>query len=196
MIKAILFGIPSLTATLDKPVGPPTYGKQWSITDVAKLPFDTIPLFAVLTYFVLSPDSQFGAVGNKTGFLWEELYNTYRKNFYQCYEDNPHSMSNITELAKLTIFGKWHDNMSIGIDNLSNRSVDIDWKAADIPDQLGNSLFMPDHLLASIHPENITSLAHSTPASLPKEATLLPNPLTKPKKMLQHQNRRQKNWSQ
>ncbi|KAF9455917.1 hypothetical protein BDZ94DRAFT_1241916 [Collybia nuda] len=72
--------------------------------------------------------------------------------------------------------------MSIGIDDLRDRSVDVDWKAADIPDQLNDSLFMPDHLLASIHPENITSLAHSTPASLPKEATLLPNPLTKPKK--------------
>ncbi|KAF9455916.1 hypothetical protein BDZ94DRAFT_1315687 [Collybia nuda] len=50
---------------------------------MSKIPFDTSPLFAVLTYFVFSPDTQFGSVGNKTGFAWEELYYHYRKTFSQ-----------------------------------------------------------------------------------------------------------------
>jgi hypothetical protein len=47
-MKALLFGLSSLDTTDQKHGGPSTYGKQWDVLSLEKLPFYAIPLFALL----------------------------------------------------------------------------------------------------------------------------------------------------
>lgn len=128
LMKALLFGLASLDST-EKHGGPPTYGKQWGVLSLEELPFYAIPVFALLTVFVISEDSDFSSEGTRSGRDWEGYFDYLRKQFHAANGTN--EFQKIMRKCQDIVFDRAdrQNSSQVHDDSKSDASSDVDWQA-------------------------------------------------------------------